>query len=290
MTTQLTKNRKFVNGTSDLRGIGKRDLETPITIDGDQFVTGSKSFVAPTRFYSDVSAGGLYYGDGSKLVNLPVQMDDTKLPLAGGTLTGPLISNSTTTMNSSVLVDGGADTRFNGPVLVMGAYDLIIGYPDPGERLVINQNVMGKANSTSDLYIFNERDVSSNFQFVRLFCGQSLRTDPSLSPITGEHWVERNEHVKVFDDKNGWDANKAFRFHDATSYLDGGGLPGFSVLLTNCSGFDAHIEPSDDGTLFYCQPIGGEQPDFWLHKWSTTRVTLVILSDATYRWAVSMYN
>lgn len=91
MTTQLTKNRKFVNGTSDLRGIGKRDLETPLTIDGDQFVTGSKTFVAPTRFYSDISSGGFYYGDGSKLVNLPIINDPSKLPLAGGTMTGPIV-------------------------------------------------------------------------------------------------------------------------------------------------------------------------------------------------------
>lgn len=91
MTSQLTKSRKFVNGTSDLQGIGKRDLESPLTINGDQFVVGSKSFVAPTRFYSDISAGGFYYGDGSKLVNLPITNDPSKLPLAGGTMTGPLV-------------------------------------------------------------------------------------------------------------------------------------------------------------------------------------------------------
>ena len=91
MTSQLTKTRKFVNGTSDLQGIGKRDLETPLTIDGAQFVVGSKSFVAPTRFYSDISAGGFYYGDGSKLVNLPIINDPSKLPLAGGTMSGPIV-------------------------------------------------------------------------------------------------------------------------------------------------------------------------------------------------------
>ncbi len=91
MTTQLTKNRKFVNGTSDLQGIGKRDLESSLTVNGDQFVVGSKSFVAPTRFYSDLSIGGFYYGDGSKLVNLPVVNDPSKLPFAGGTMTGAIV-------------------------------------------------------------------------------------------------------------------------------------------------------------------------------------------------------
>lgn len=290
MTTQLTKNRKFVNGTSDLRGIGKRDLETPLTIDGDQFVTGSKTFVAPTRFYSDVSAGGFYYGDGSKLVNLPVQMDDTKLPLAGGVLSGPLINNSTTTLNSSVLVDGGADTRFNGPVLVMNDNILSLGEPDSGERCQISKSSIGKVNSISDFTISNVRNDSYDYQFVKLACGQSLQVDPSVNPTTGEHRIERNEHVKVFDVLNGADENKAFRFREANYYLDLNGNPGFSVLLSNWHYNPCRVEPTDDGTLFYCKDIGGEQPEFWIHQWDTTRVTLVRLSDGAYRWAVSMYR
>ena len=72
MTYQLAFKRKFVNGTSDFQGIGLRDKESSITVDGDQFVVGSKSFVAPTRFYSDISVGGKYYGDGSQLTNLSI--------------------------------------------------------------------------------------------------------------------------------------------------------------------------------------------------------------------------
>ena len=118
MTTQLTKNRKFVNGTSDLRGIGKRDLETPLTIDGDQFVTGSKTFVAPTRFYSDISSGGFYYGDGSKLVNLPIVNDPSKLPLAGGTMTGPIVMS----LNPAPVV---VNTLTNEHVEIIAAVDQI---------------------------------------------------------------------------------------------------------------------------------------------------------------------
>jgi hypothetical protein len=91
MTYQLAFKRKFVNGSSDFQGIGVRDRDSSLTVDGDQFVVGSKSFVAPTRFYSDVSAGGFYYGDGSKLTNLPIVNDPSKLPLAGGTMTGPIV-------------------------------------------------------------------------------------------------------------------------------------------------------------------------------------------------------
>lgn len=91
MTYQLAFKRKFVNGTSDFQGIGLRDKDSSLTVDGDQFVVGSKSFVAPTRFYSDVSAGGFYYGDGSKLTNLPIVDDPSKLPLTGGTMTGPIV-------------------------------------------------------------------------------------------------------------------------------------------------------------------------------------------------------
>lgn len=290
MTSQLLNKRKFVNGTSDLQGVGKRDLETPLTIDGAQFVVGSKSFVAPTRFYSDVSSGGFYYGDGSQLVNLPIQMDDTKLPLVGGVLSGPLINNSTTTMNSSVLVDGGADTRFNGPVLVMNDNILSLGEPDFGERCEISKSSIGKVNSISDFTISNVRNDSFGYQFVKMACGQSLQVDPSVSPISGEHYIERNEHVKVFDTMNGADENKAFRFHEANYYLDLNGNPGFSVLLSNCHYNPSRVEPTDDGTLFYCRDIAGEQPEFWIHEYDTTRVTLVRLSDATYRWAVSMYH
>lgn len=91
MTYQLAFKRKFINGSSDFQGIGVRDRDSSLTVDGDQFVVGSKSFVAPTRFYSDVSAGGFYYGDGSKLTNLPIVDDPSKLPLAGGTMIGPIV-------------------------------------------------------------------------------------------------------------------------------------------------------------------------------------------------------
>ena len=275
MTTQLTKNRKFVNGTSDLRGIGKRDLETPLTIDGDQFVTGSKTFVAPTRFYSDVSSGGFYYGDGSKLVNLPIINDPSKLPLAGGTMTGPIVMP--TSNDKTCIMTGDAVSLLDTNV--------------PSEMRL---DIYGcqKTGSGNDFIIRNEEPlgIGAQKQFLRLQCGQSYKSDPSLNPDTGEPWIEKDEHVKVFDDKSGWNPNSAFRFHDAFDYLNQDAKGGFSVLLSNCSSSPCRVEPPADGTLFYCKDIGGEQPEFWIHEWDTTRVTLVILSDGTYRWAVSMYR
>lgn len=130
-----------------------------------------------------------------------------------------------------------------------------------------------------------------SYQFLRWGAGMSLKTDPNIDPLTSEHFIDRNQHVKVFDMKNGQDPNKAFVFRDVPYYLTTpDNLPGFSVLLTNCSDNPARIEPCSDGTLFYCKDISGEQPEFYLHQWDTTRVTLVILSDNTYRWAVSMYR
>ena len=149
-----------------------------------------------------------------------------------------------------------------------------------------------KTGSGNDFIIRNEEPlgIGAQKQFLRLQCGQSLKSDPSVNPDTGEHWIEKDEHVKVFDVLNGGDVNKAFRFHDAFSYLDQDAKGGFSVLLSNCHHHPCRVEPNDDGTLFYCKNIGGEQPEFWIHEWDTTRVTLVILSDGTYRWAVSMYS
>ena len=149
-----------------------------------------------------------------------------------------------------------------------------------------------KTGSGNDFTIRNEEPlgIGAQKQFLRLECGQSLKSDPSVNPDTGEHWIEKDEHVKIFDTLNGADPNHAFRFHEAFSYLNQDAKGGFSVLLSNCSSDSCRVEPNDDGTLFYCKDIGGEQPEFWIHRWDTTRVTLVILSDGSYRWAVSMYH
>jgi archaellum component FlaG (FlaF/FlaG flagellin family) len=48
-------------------------------------------FNNPIKALNDVLCSGFYYGDGSHLTNLPIVNDPSKLPLAGGTMTGPIV-------------------------------------------------------------------------------------------------------------------------------------------------------------------------------------------------------
>jgi hypothetical protein len=271
MTTSLGK-RSSTNGISD---IAYSDEKAPVYTSTNQFVQGTKTFNAPQKFLSNVLCSGAYYGDGSHLTNLPVINDPSKLPLAGGTMTGPIVMP--TSNDKSSILSGDAISLLDTAV--------------PSEMRL---DIYGcqKTGSGNDFIIRNEEPlgVGAQKQFLRLQCGQSYKSDPSLSPETGEPWIEKDEHVKIFDDKSAWNPNHAFRFHNAFDYLNQDAKGGFSVLLSNCSPNPCRVEPPADGTLFYCKDIGGEQPEFWIHEWDTTRVTLVILSDTTFRWAVSMYR
>jgi hypothetical protein len=87
MTTSLGK-RSSVNGISD---IAYSDEKAPVYTSTNQFVQGTKTFNAPINALSNVLCSGFYYGDGSHLTNLPIINDPSKLPLAGGTMTGPIV-------------------------------------------------------------------------------------------------------------------------------------------------------------------------------------------------------
>jgi hypothetical protein len=50
-----------------------------------------KTFNGPIRALNNVLCSGAYYGDGSHLTNLPIINDPSKLPLAGGTMTGAIV-------------------------------------------------------------------------------------------------------------------------------------------------------------------------------------------------------
>lgn len=86
MTTSLGK-RSSINGISD---IAYTIQKAPVQTSGDQFIQGVKSFAEPLKAFNNILCSGKYYGDGSKLTNLPPSLDNTKLPLVGGTLSGPL--------------------------------------------------------------------------------------------------------------------------------------------------------------------------------------------------------
>lgn len=83
MTTSLGK-RSSVNGISD---IAYKVLKAPVNTSGDQFVQGVKTYSQPIKALTDVYCYGKYYGDGSQLTNV-TGLDPSKLPLAGGTITG----------------------------------------------------------------------------------------------------------------------------------------------------------------------------------------------------------
>jgi hypothetical protein len=102
MTTSLGK-RSSTNGISD---IAYKDEKAPVYTSTDQFVQGTKTYNAPQKFLSNVLCSGAYYGDGSHLTNLPIINDPSKLPLAGGTMTGALIMQDAniTAINGGLLI------------------------------------------------------------------------------------------------------------------------------------------------------------------------------------------
>lgn len=82
---QFSTKRRFINGQNDWH---YQDTKAPVTTSADQYIYGVKQFADPVKALNDVMCSGFYYGDGSNLINLPG--DPTKLPLAGGTMTGNL--------------------------------------------------------------------------------------------------------------------------------------------------------------------------------------------------------
>jgi hypothetical protein len=86
MTSQLNTKRRFIDGGNDWR---YQTEKAPVNTSGSQFIEGEKLFNDPITFYNDVICNGKYQGDGSLLTNLTVN-DTNKLPLAGGTMTGPI--------------------------------------------------------------------------------------------------------------------------------------------------------------------------------------------------------
>lgn len=93
MSSQLNIKRRFIDGRNDWRFEKEK---APVNTEGDQFVLGQKVFYDAIRFHNDVICDGKYQGDGSLLTNLNVN-DTSKLPLAGGTMTGDIVMTNITT-------------------------------------------------------------------------------------------------------------------------------------------------------------------------------------------------
>ena len=216
MTTSLGK-RSSVNGISD---IAYKDEKAPIYTSTDQFVQGTKTFSSPAKFLNNVLCSGSYYGDGSHLTNV-TGVDPSKLPLTGGTLTGPLLLpspnqsieiseigirtsslNGESKLNSDVLyVHPGQGVRAqlastsldfnndgNGKYVSIGT-NTMIGNVDG--LLVVNGNTGASAVvglETASAPIVRLADSASGTETVALLTHQQLQiqntTDTHISTIT----------------------------------------------------------------------------------------------------------
>lgn len=87
---QFSVKRRFINGENDWR---YQQTKAPVTTSGDQYIYGVKQFADPIKALSDVLCSGFYYGDGTHITNVTAT-DPTKLPLAGGEMSGPITSAS----------------------------------------------------------------------------------------------------------------------------------------------------------------------------------------------------
>lgn len=87
---QFSVKRRFINGENDWR---YQQTKAPVNTSGDQYIYGVKQFAEPIKALNDVLCSGFYYGDGSHLTNV-TGTDPTKLPLAGGEMSGPITSAS----------------------------------------------------------------------------------------------------------------------------------------------------------------------------------------------------
>jgi hypothetical protein len=305
MTYQLAFKRKFVNGSSDFQGIGVRVRDSSLTVDADQFVVGSKSFVAPTRFYSDVSAGGKYYGDGSELTNLPIVDDPSKLPLAGGTMTGALIMQDAniTAINGGLLIQDtfnprDADinitrTRFSNATL----YDTAIcevGSDISGFAGLYVEAGSAVGNTHTAFLGFSGSATAPNLRLNNPQLGDAVTLDiTQINVETGSSTfrVKGNTFIK-------WDTGFAIKIreHDGQKvnrddgaivtpqgisnydlfnydyYLDTNGTGGFTFIIINPGGVpDPTITCPD---ILMVTKDYGPQSSFNLPKWTTARFIL----------------
>ena len=106
MSSQLGVKRRFIDGRNDWRF---QTEKAPVNTSGSQFIQGEKLFNDPITFYNDVICHGKYKGDGSLLTNVSVQ-DTSKLPLAGGTMTGPIILTDISAPDVTTTINAGSYT------------------------------------------------------------------------------------------------------------------------------------------------------------------------------------
>ena len=102
MSSALKRSRRFIDARNDWQY--QREV-APVNTSGNQFIEGQKSFRQVITAFDNINCHGKYLGDGSLLTNV-LGTDVTKLPLAGGTMTGSL----TLTAPAKFIGDGSALT------------------------------------------------------------------------------------------------------------------------------------------------------------------------------------
>lgn len=85
-------------------GAGLGEIETTSSITGASLYINGEMHGGNVVCDNDLACGGILSGNGSGLTNI-TGTDSTKLPLAGGTLTGPLISQAIT-VNAGYTISG----------------------------------------------------------------------------------------------------------------------------------------------------------------------------------------
>lgn len=298
MTTSLGK-RSSINGISD---IAYSDEKAPVYTSTNQFVQGTKTFNDPINALSNVLCSGFYYGNGSHLTNLPIVNDPSKLPLAGGTMTGAIVMS----LSPAPVV---VTTITNEHIEIVAAVDQVAAFgfsstttADP--KLYLQNGVNTMMGSATNIEITTPNDSAT------LTSGTLLAANPALlSTFTftapdmffkwdagtsfkidiDDHHVTRDMAFKVVNGIVGGQVD----FENYEYYLEQPNLTaGWSVIISEGSGSDATIN-NPDGLWFYGFGISGytQQSTFQLKKWSTARITLVPSTTFApgFAWAVSMY-
>jgi len=232
MTTSLGK-RSSVNGISD---IAYSDEKAPVYTSTNQFVQGTKTYNAPQKFLNDVLCSGLYYGDGSHLTNLPIINDPSKLPLAGGTMTGTLtMDNATININGVSPAINIAYGTLTGTLAVNG---LIFTDPDIGLSSALTESLLNLTSGsqttfmTAPLLQFADSSNLSNFKFqtntnfFKYDCGASYR----IRQHDGQK-VNKDDAIIVTAQ-----SPSDYNFFSYDYYLDADGLGGFSFIIIHPGG------------------------------------------------------
>ena len=117
--------------------------------------SGTLKFDSTSSTFTGTVTATHFYGDGSNLTNLPSGADNTKLPLAGGTMTGTLTFDGSSSADSSIdqssgylQLIGNAGSTATGARMCIGA-----GTTDAGFYVNAAQHFFRDQSSNTRLYV-----------------------------------------------------------------------------------------------------------------------------------------